>query len=158
MGYTVESCNHCNKLFNYPGFGSKYCPNCMKIDQANREKVKEFLRENGAANMYEITQATGVPEKDIKQYLRDGTLEIPDGSPVYIKCEACGCDIRSGRWCPACAARLHSGLKAVFSGIGDVPKEKMTGKMHFLGRRNRKKETGKKENGRKENSKHGDKN
>ena len=134
MGYTVENCSNCNKLFNYPGFGSKYCPACKKIDEENKEKVKEYLREHGTANMFEITQATGVSDKDIKQFLRDGMLEIPDGSPVYIKCESCGCDIRSGRWCPACAARINTDLKGAYAGVGDVPKEKVTGKMHFFGK------------------------
>ena len=135
MGCTVEKCEHCQRLFNYPGFGSKYCPECLKIDEANRDKVKEFLREHGNANMYEISLATGISEKDIKQYLRDGMLEIPEGSPVYIKCEACGCDIRSGRWCPACAARLSTDLKGVLVSVGEVPKENMKGKMRFLGKR-----------------------
>ncbi len=134
MGVTVETCNHCKRLFNYPGFGSKYCPECRKIDEGNREKVKEYLREHGMANMYEISLATEVPEKDIKQYLRDGMLEIPEGSPIYIKCEGCGCDIRSGRWCPACAARLSKEFKGAFVGVGDVPKPVMNGKMRFLGR------------------------
>ncbi|MBR4724159.1 MAG: flagellar protein [Lachnospiraceae bacterium] len=135
MGFTVETCGHCQRLFNYPGFGSKYCPDCRKIDEENRNIVKEYLREHGQANMYEISIATGVPEADIKQYLRDGMLEIPEGSPIYIKCEACGCDIRYGKWCPACAARLSSDLKGCLIGVGDVPKEKMSGKMRFLGKR-----------------------
>ncbi|MBO7353261.1 MAG: hypothetical protein J6U61_03280 [Lachnospiraceae bacterium] len=87
-------------MFTYPGFGSKYCPDCRKIDEENRDKVKEYLREHGTANMVEISENTGVSKHDINQYLRDGMLEIPEGSPIYIKCEKCGCDIRSGRWCP----------------------------------------------------------
>ena len=85
--------------------------------------------------MYEIAEATGVPEKTIRQYLRDSMLEIPEGSPIYIKCESCGRDIRSGRWCPSCAAKLSNGLKGTFVGVGEVPKDTSSGKMRFLGRR-----------------------
>lgn len=134
MAFSVEACQNCKNLFNYPGFGSKYCPECRKIDEENRAKVKEYLREHGQANMYEISLATEVSEKNIKQYLRDGMLEIPDGSPIYIKCESCGCDIRSGRWCPACAAKMSSEFKVMFVGVGDTPKEKLSGKMRFLGK------------------------
>ena len=83
--------------------------------------------------MYEIADATGVSENIIRQYLRDGMLEIPEGSPIYIKCEKCGCDIRSGRWCPSCAAKLSSDMKGMFAGIGDKPKTSSQGKMRFIG-------------------------
>lgn len=134
MGITTEVCISCGKLFLYPGFGSKYCPLCKRVDDENRDKVKAYLREHGAANMYQIADATGVPESVVKSYLRDGTLEIPENSPIYIKCELCGCDIRSGRWCPSCAATLSNGFKGIYAGVGDVPKNKSTGKMRFLGR------------------------
>lgn len=135
MSATVEACESCGRLFHYPGFGAKYCPQCRELDNKNREKVKTYIRENGAANMYEISDATGVSVSTIQQYLRDCTLEIPEGSPIYIKCESCGCDIRSGRWCPACAARMSSELKGMFVGVGDVPKKTTSGKMRFLSRR-----------------------
>jgi len=135
MGISVEACENCGNLFHYPGFGTKYCPACRKIDEENREKVKAYIKENGSANMYQISLATGIPQKLIKQYLRDGMLEIPEGSPIYIKCEGCGCDIRSGRWCPECAVRLNNDLKAVYFGTGEVPKERVRGKMYFLGKR-----------------------
>ena len=139
MGFTVECCENCGTLFNYPGFGSKYCPLCREEDTKRRNTVKEFLRSHGNANMYEISLATGIPEKQVKQYLRDGMLEIPEGSPVYIKCECCGCDIRSGRWCPSCAARLSAGTKASYVSVGEVPREPMgPGKMRFIGHHERK--------------------
>ena len=135
MKISVEVCRKCRKLFNYPGYGLKYCPACMKEDEANRDKVKTFLRENGAANMYEISMGTGVPEHVIKAYLREGMLEIPEGSPIYIKCEKCGCDIRSGRWCQECAAKLSADLKGCFAGVGEKPKVKLEGKMRFKRRK-----------------------
>ena len=132
MVATTEACEGCRRLFMYPGFGAKFCPKCRERDVENQHKVKEFLRENGASNMYQISEATGVSERLIRQYLRDGMLEIPEGSPIYIKCESCGCDIRSGRWCPPCAARLSNGLKVNFVCVGDIPKFRAVGKMRFL--------------------------
>ena len=135
MPVTIETCIKCKKLFHYAGFGTKFCPKCRDEDEKIRARIKEFLRENGMANMYEISVATGVPEKMIKQYLKEGMLEIPEGSPIYLKCESCGCDIRSGRWCPACATRMSNELKGTFIAVGDVPKVPvMKGKMRFLDR------------------------
>jgi len=131
MAISTEVCIKCRRLFNYPGFGTKYCPDCMKEDEKLRQKVKDFLYENGAANMYEISQATGVSEHMIRQYLRDGMLEIPENSPIFIKCEKCGCDIRYGRWCPECAAQMSAELKGCYIGVGEKPKS-TGGKMRFL--------------------------
>jgi len=138
MGFSVECCENCGTLFNYAGFGGKYCSNCRSIDTDNRNAVKTYLRTHGNANMYEISLATGIPEKLVKQYLREGMLEIPQGSGVYIKCEMCGCDIRSGRWCPSCAAKLSVGVKGNYVGVGDVAHDPAgPGKMRFLGRKDR---------------------
>ena len=133
MEYTVEVCKNCRRLFKYYGFGSKYCPECAQVDQENRDKVKAYIREHGPDNKYEIAVATGIPESEIDQYLRDGMLEIPENSAVFIKCESCGCDIRSGRWCAECAARMsNSGQKAVYIATGETPKS--AGKMRFIGK------------------------
>ncbi len=132
MGNTVESCIGCKRLFQYPGFGAKFCPSCKQRDLDNQHLVKQYIREHGMANMYEIAENTGVSENLVRQYLRDGMLEIPEGSPIYIKCESCGCDIRYGRWCPSCAARMSNDLKGCMVGVGEVPKS--VGKMRFLNR------------------------
>lgn len=133
MEYTVEVCKNCRRLFKYYGFGSRYCPECAKIDEEQRDKVRAFIREHGPENKYEISLATGVPESEIAQYLRDGMLEIPEGSAAYIKCESCGRDIRSGRWCPECAARMSKG-QAVLVATGETPKTAGQGKMRFFGK------------------------
>ncbi len=135
MEISVEVCTKCRRLFNYPGFGPYYCPQCRSVDDQHRNIVKDYIRKHGTATMFEICENTGVTEKEIRYYLRDGTLEIPDGSPVYISCERCGCDIRSGRWCQECAMQLSKNLKVSFALIGDRPKIKNEGKMRFLRRR-----------------------
>lgn len=133
MNSTVEVCIACRRLFQYPGFGTKFCNICKERDLDNQHRVKEFLREHGLANMYEIAENTGVSEDLVKQYLRDGMLEIPEGSPIYIKCESCGCDIRYGRWCPACASKMSKDLQGYMVSVGEVPKMTgMTGKTRFI--------------------------
>ena len=133
MPISVEVCERCKRMFKYPGFGPVYCSDCLGLDVKKRERVKEYLRENGQANIYQISLATSVPERDIMYYLKEGMLEIPEGSPIYIKCERCGCDLRSGRWCLSCARKLVNGLKINYVWVGDEPKHKTVGKMRFLG-------------------------
>ena len=90
--------------------------------------------------MYEISQATGVTEKTVRRYLTESRLEIPEGSPIYINCTVCGCEIRSGRYCPDCARTMND-LNGALKYAGDKPKTpgEMSGKMHFIGDRDPKK-------------------
>lgn len=130
----TKACERCGALFKYVGFGDEVCPLCAETVKREFESVKAYLNEHGAKNMYEISIATGVDQKVISRYLRQGRLEIPAGSDVFIKCEMCGAEIRSGRFCMKCGMRLRTeGKLTTFAEIGDdAPKIK--GKMHFLDR------------------------
>ena len=80
--------------------------------------------------------ATGVSVKTIQKFLYQGRIEIPDGSDSYIKCQMCGADIRYGRFCPDCMAKLNKeNQTAVY--VGEKPKHKRdrNGKMHTLDER-----------------------
>ena len=62
-----------------------------------------------------------------------GRIEIPDGSGSYIKCQMCGAEIRYGRFCPECSAKLSRDNSSMVY-VGEKPKHKMdyNGKMHTL--------------------------
>lgn len=78
-----------------------------------------------------IADETGVPMKHLNLMLREGKVEIPDGSSFYIKCESCGCSIRYGRFCPDCVRRTASDLRQAFyvAEMGEKPKQ--SGSMRF---------------------------
>lgn len=130
----VEVCKKCGRMFNYGGYGGVYCGACKKEDIDNFDKIRTYIREHGASNMYELTLATGVEEKEIRRYLRESRLEIPDNSDFFIKCEVCGCDIKSGRYCPSCAANLSKDLQSALVEVGEKPKTKGDAKMRFIGK------------------------
>ncbi|MDY4742712.1 MAG: hypothetical protein SO361_06380, partial [Lachnospira sp.] len=107
-------------------------------------KVRNYIEENGPSMAVEISRDTGVQVSVINKFLREGRIEIPDGSDIYIKCEDCGADIRYGRYCPACAAKHNRGNSAGFynENAGEKPKLKRdeSGKMHTLDNVENKKE------------------
>lgn len=126
-------CARCNKMFMYPGFGLRYCPTCKKFDEEDFDKVRDYIYAHGTATMLEIEDKTGVANKRINQYLREGRLEIPNNSPIFIKCDVCRTDIRSGRYCKACASKLSKDLQGGLYKeleVGEEPK-KLEGKMRF---------------------------
>lgn len=131
----TKVCIRCKKIFTYLGYGHYYCSICKVQDNEDFSKVKEYIYENGVASAIEVSDHTGVSLKIIEQYLKEGRLEIPENSPIFIRCEMCSVDIRSGRLCRECASRLNHATRKKMDfddeQIGEVPK-KIVGKMRFL--------------------------
>ena len=132
----AKICPKCGELMRY-AFGEVFkCDNCGAEELTSFGKVRKYIEDHGPSNAANISDGTGVPVSTINRYLREGRIEIPDGSDSYIKCEDCGAEIRYGRYCPACAAKHNKGQNVgIFnSEAGEVPKHKRDayGKMHTL--------------------------
>ncbi len=131
-----KCCKKCGRLFMYYGVGHMYCPSCAKADSIIFAKVKEYLYEHGASSLKEVALATDVSEKKIMTYLREGRLEIPEGSDIFIRCEACNIEMRSGRYCPECANKMiHNFRGSAYLAndeIGEVTKKNQSARMRFL--------------------------
>lgn len=130
----TAACARCGKVFSYIGFGLRYCDICKKYDEKEFDLVRNYIYDNGTSTMAEIEENTGVSSRRITQYLREGRLEIPENSPIYIKCDSCHTDIRSGRYCRPCGTKLSKNLNGpMFQEIeiGEEPKNNFNGKMRF---------------------------
>lgn len=129
----VGRCENCGGLLKDAGLGIYICSQCGHEMLSEFGKVKKYIEENGPSNAYKISQGIGVSVSKIDKYLRQGRIEIPEGSESYISCEMCGTDIRYGKYCPTCATKLKKQLMTAFmpSEIGEVPKK--SGKMRYMG-------------------------
>lgn len=136
----AKVCVRCKRMFTYLGYGHFYCPACKIADDEDFKKVRDYIFDHGTASAVEVSENTGVRLENIHQYLREGRLEIPENSPIFIKCEMCSTDIRSGRLCPDCASKLNSAMRKQLNfddeQIGPVPK-KLQGKMRFITNENK---------------------
>lgn len=126
-------CSLCKGHLFYKGGGRYMCGNCDHEEYDDFGKVKKFLDENGASPSGVISMATGVSLEKINMMLREGRVEIPEGSDFYIKCEKCGCSIRYGRYCPDCVRKTSTDLKKAFyvAGMGEKPRMDTSGSMRF---------------------------
>ncbi|NLV99769.1 MAG: MerR family transcriptional regulator [Clostridiales bacterium] len=104
----IRNCKRCNRLFQYNGI--KYCPKCVLELDEMFIKVRDYLYENKNANIAEVSEATGVEEKVILEFLRDGRLELREPSPD-LTCERCDKPITSGRMCKDCLALFERIMK-----------------------------------------------
>jgi hypothetical protein len=113
------------------------CPKCGYEELNDFGKVRTYIEECGSSPAHVISEATGVSVTKINKYLIEGRLEIPDGSPVFIKCQSCGTDLKYGRFCAECALKMCKQLQVKFNevDVGEQPKKKtISGKMQFLDR------------------------
>lgn len=97
-------CEMCGNLkLNYNGVGEYQCSGCGHIMYDDYGIVRNFLEKNPGATQSEVSKATGVSGAMIRRMLRDDKIQIAPGSMVFLHCEKCGADIRSGRLCVNCS-------------------------------------------------------
>ncbi len=104
----VRNCVRCGKIF-LPTVGRPYCPDCADTEMALFESVKEYLKKHPGASVIQVSQATGVPVKKIREYVKEGRL-FSAGEDWNITCDRCGKAINRGRYCSDCAKKLETGL------------------------------------------------
>ncbi len=129
----IKFCPLCGEPMKYM-FGEVYkCIKCGRKELSDFGKVREYLDEAGPQPAVVIARETGVALEVIDKFLREGRVEIPDGSDIYIKCQGCGTDIRYGRFCPECMLRMTKDLGQAMLApeVGEKPRSK-SGKMHTL--------------------------
>lgn len=125
-------CSKCGGKYTFMGAGRYVCEACGEEKYDDFGKVRAYVDEHGATPGIVISEATGVSLTKINTFLRQGRMEIPDGSGGYIHCERCGEPIRYGRYCPSCAAYLTNNKLVVLTSadIGERPRKELKGKMH----------------------------
>ncbi|MBR5635868.1 MAG: hypothetical protein IKW81_02930 [Pseudobutyrivibrio sp.] len=131
-------CSKCRGRLKYIGAGYYECYECGHKEIDDFGRIKDYIDEHGASPAVVISDNTGVPIELVNGMLREGRLEIPEGSCVYIRCESCGCSIRYGRYCPDCIRNRTNSLKGIYFNpdVGEKPQHEIKdtdGRMHFLG-------------------------
>ena len=124
----IKNCTVCKKIF-YPVDGSSICGECIKAENEQFVKVRDYLRNNKGADINVVSEETGVTTKKILRYLKEGKLEVSDGMKDFLKCEKCGVSIRSGQYCRKCIDELSKNLSSILKSGSE---EETNGpKMHF---------------------------
>lgn len=109
----IRNCSRCGKVYKYDGF--RVCPNCRREDEADFQKVKEYIDEHPGANIKEVSDATEIDSKKIMEFLRAGRLEIMDENNLILSCERCGKPIKTGKFCDKCAFEIQKELKGAIT-------------------------------------------
>lgn len=104
MAMNVANCPRCSRLFVKNQFG--ICVNCVKEIEDQYQACVQFIRENKACTLEELSEATEVPLKQITKFIREGRILIKDLPNLFYSCEVCGSSIREGNICDSCRSKL----------------------------------------------------
>ena len=115
----VRNCRNCGCIFNYVT-GPVICPACREKLEEKFQEVKEYIRDNKGAGIPEVAEACDVEVAQIRQWLREGRLELTEDAQMYLSCETCGKPIRSGRFCEKCTLNMSRGFQEVLNAGKDT--------------------------------------
>ena len=108
----LRNCPICNEFFNYTGL-REVCHKCAQKEEEMYQVVYRFLRkrENRAANVERIEEATGVDREFLYKWVRKGRLHPAVFPNLGYPCDNCGHLTHKGKLCSSCQDELKSDLR-----------------------------------------------
>ncbi|HBK69615.1 MAG TPA: MerR family transcriptional regulator [Firmicutes bacterium] len=129
---SLKNCKRCGSLFSFQEHN--VCQQCLGKDEADFQKIWEYMREHPGVSVLVLSRETGVEPAVITRFLREGRLaseEMDEDSGGKV-CESCGVPIFQGRYCQKCVVKLRSELTQAAKDIRNRAEVKIPGKVHSL--------------------------
>jgi len=107
----VINCPNCGKLMVKSKFRD-VCEGCYKEEEKQYENVYKYMRkrENRAATIPQIIEATGVDEALLLKFIKNGRFQQTHFPNLGYPCDKCGKIINTGKLCERCASELRTEL------------------------------------------------
>ncbi|MBS4174167.1 TIGR03826 family flagellar region protein [Bacillus sp. FJAT-49736] len=107
----LENCPNCGSLFVKNNLRD-VCDKCYREEEKKYEAVTKFLRkrENRAAKIEAIVEATKVEEELIHKWVRKGRLQPTLFPNIGYPCSKCGTLINTGTICKSCISDINKEL------------------------------------------------
>jgi len=105
----VRNCRRCGRMYNYLS-GPPICIDCKNADEEIFKKVKEYLYDKPGSSLAQVSMDLDVTVEKIKMFLKEGRLEITEGSNIILECERCGKSIKTGRFCNECQNQVSNDI------------------------------------------------
>ncbi|MCM1539510.1 MAG: hypothetical protein NC254_14070 [bacterium] len=101
------NCPDCGGVMVFKGVGEYECEDCGRKELDDYGKVRGYVEKHRGATMVDVEKETGVKQKAIRKMLREERIEVAADSRTFLRCEVCGADIRSGRFCEKCKVNVN---------------------------------------------------
>jgi flagellar operon protein (TIGR03826 family) len=107
----LTNCPNCGKIMAKNKFRD-ICQDCYKVEEKQFETVYRYMRkrENRAATIRQIVEATEVSEELILKFIKSGRIQVAHFPNLGYPCDKCGRIIRTGKLCERCLTELRGEL------------------------------------------------
>lgn len=104
---SLINCKRCGKLIPKVGIG--LCTDCVRAEQDEYRKVRDYVHKHPEATVMEVSRETGVSVARIYELVRQGKLvaHSPE-SDLAVECVLCGRRIVTGQVCETCRKEIRS--------------------------------------------------
>ena len=108
----IQNCPNCGAFFNYTGIRD-VCPKCAQKEEDMYQVVYRFLRkrENRAATVERIIEATGVTSELLYKWVRKKRLHPAIFPNLGYPCDNCGKLTHDGKLCDDCQEEIIADLR-----------------------------------------------
>ena len=108
----LRNCPMCHEFFNYTGL-REVCHKCAQKEEDLYQVVYRFLRkrENRAATVDRIEEATGVDKELLYKWVRKGRLHPTNFPNLGYPCDNCGHITHRGKLCDKCQNAIKADLR-----------------------------------------------
>lgn len=112
----LRNCPACGKVF--VKISKNLCPDCIEKEEKEYEVVRKYLKDNPGASVEEISEITGIDEKKILRWMREGRIDVEySEGETGLACKRCGASISLGNLCANCINLLSGQMKSAASSI-----------------------------------------
>ncbi|MFS1514802.1 flagellar protein [Chengkuizengella sp. SCS-71B] len=109
----LNNCINCGRLFVKNV--SNICPRCVEDINQQYERCTEYIKENRACTIYELSEETDVSVRQITQFIHEGRILIGELVNLGYPCNSCGQLIKVGKICDNCSLRIAREVRDVTS-------------------------------------------
>jgi len=107
--FRVAHCSMCGKVFQVTL--RNLCPECAEVHDRQYDAVDRYLFKNRNATTEEVAEATGVPIKQIRDWIRQKKISLAPYPNLTDVCDLCGGPTRKGHLCQNCSDRITQDIK-----------------------------------------------
>ena len=135
----LKNCRVCGKVFIVQG-NESLCRDCLQKEEADRNKVMDYVRDNPGVSIDKTIADTGVPDRLVKRMVLEGKFSS-DGARFATQsvrvCAICGTPIvGTGIYCRACALNLQRKTKQMAEQTVDPKTQKKRGELNTIDKLN----------------------
>lgn len=131
----LKNCKSCGKVFIVQGEES-LCPECLKNEEADRNRVMDYVRDNPGVTIEQALKATGVPDRMLKRMVLEGMFSNAKErvtTQASRVCAICGAPVGgTGIYCRRCALKLQRKTKQMADQTVDPETNKRHGEMSTI--------------------------